>query len=96
VSYGRFFTTMNANAVRVDGFVSVTTTRPAKPVPGLKNRVESDPGAVYQQTAAETTGRFWLGGSEHSFFDYARSDFSLVRGRSRAVTTGPVETSSRP
>jgi hypothetical protein len=72
--------TMNDDANRAVRFAVVTTTSPARPVPGLAAWVPSSGGNNYQQTGVEVGDRFWLGGAEHSFFMYDRSGFSLMRG----------------
>ncbi len=51
-------------------------------IPGMKQYVPSaaDPTRHYQQTIMEYQGSVFLGGSEHDFQKYTRSDLSLVRG----------------
>ena len=89
VYYGGFFTNMNDNVTPAEKFVTVTTASPAKPVSGLVDWVGSTNPRSYQQTGVETADRFWLGGSEHMFFDFNRSDFSLVRPNIARSDDGP-------
>jgi hypothetical protein len=69
--------------------VTLTTASPAAPVPGLVDWVGSTSPRSYQQTGVETADRFWLGGSEHMFYDFNRSDFSLVRPNIARSDDGP-------
>jgi hypothetical protein len=79
VYYGGFFTAVKDGATPTGQFATLTTASPAAPVSGLKDWVGSTNPRSYQQTGVETADRFWLGGSEHMFYDFNRSDFSLVR-----------------
>jgi len=81
VYVGGFMSTMNGGSNTALRFVVVTTSTPARPVAGLNTWVSSSPDKIqYQQTGSESGNNFWLGGAEHSFFDYDRSDMSLIRG----------------
>lgn len=40
----------------------------------------SSSGAIFQFGVTEAGGKVWLGGSEHSLFQYDRDDFQLLRG----------------
>ena len=51
----------------------------ARKVSGLKNIVASTTPISYQQTGIEASGRFWLGGAQHMFYDFAAADLSIVR-----------------
>jgi hypothetical protein len=88
VYYGGFFTTMKDGATPAERFVTLTTASPAAPVSGLTDWVGSTNPRSYQQTGVETADRFWLGGSEHMFFDFTR-DFSLVRPNISRSDDGP-------
>ncbi len=95
--YGGFMSTMNDDVTPALRFVAVTTTAPAQPVAGLAPWVMSSGGNNYQQTGVEVGDRFWLGGSEHSFFMYDRSSFSLLRGnitRSDSGSGGDFQSSA--
>jgi trimeric autotransporter adhesin len=89
VYFGGFMATMNGGSNTALRFVTVTATSPAAPVSGLKNWVSSSPDKVqYQQTLQESGDRLWLGGAEHAFFLYQRSDLSLIRGNITKGDTG--------
>jgi hypothetical protein len=88
VYYGGFFTTMKDGATPAERFVTLTTASPVAPVGGLVNWVGSTEPRSYQQTGVETADRFWLGGSEHMFYDFNR-DFSLVRPNIARGDDGP-------
>jgi hypothetical protein len=88
VYYGGFFTNMKDGATPAERFVALTTASPAAPVSGLVDWVGSTNPRSYQQTGVETADRFWLGGSEHMFFDFNR-DFSLVRSNIARSDDGP-------
>jgi len=90
VYYGGFMATMNAGTKKALRFAVVTTTTPAAPVTGLNEWVSSSPSnPQYQQAAAESGDRFWLGGAEHAFFNYDRSDMSLIRPNISRGDQGP-------
>jgi hypothetical protein len=89
VYYGGFFTAMKDGAETADHFVALRTTSPASKVPGLKDVVTSTTPRSYQQTAVEGSGRFWLGGSEHMFYDFSAADLSLVRRNASRSDDGP-------
>jgi trimeric autotransporter adhesin len=89
VYYGGFFTTMKDGATPAERFVTLTTASPAAPVGGLVDWIGSTTPRSYQQTGVETPDRFWLGGSEHLFYDFNRSDFSLVRPNISRSDDGP-------
>jgi hypothetical protein len=89
VYYGGFFTTMKDGATPAERFVTLTTASPAAPVSGLVDWVGSTTPRSYQQTGVETADRFWLGGSEHMFYDFNRSDFTLVRPNIARSDDGP-------
>jgi hypothetical protein len=88
VYYGGFFTTMKDGATPAERFVALTTAAPAAPVAGVNAAVGSTTPISYQQTGTETADRFWLGGSEHMFYDFTR-DFSLVRPNIARSDDGP-------
>jgi trimeric autotransporter adhesin len=89
VYYGGFFTTMRDGAETADRFVALQTTAPARKVPGLKDIAASTTPRSYQQTGVEGAGRFWLGGSEHMFYDFSATDLSLVRRNISRSDDGP-------
>jgi hypothetical protein len=89
VYYGGFFTTMKDGTETADRFVTLTTTTPVRKVRGLKAVVGSTTPTSYQQTGVESGERFWLGGSEHMFYAFARSDLSLVRRNASRSDDGP-------
>ena len=80
VYFGGFMATMNDGTNPAMRFAVVTTTAPARPVTGLAPWVPSSTTPRYQQTGLEVGDRFWLGGSEHSFFAYERASFALLHG----------------
>ncbi|WP_253864324.1 fibrinogen-like YCDxxxxGGGW domain-containing protein [Prauserella halophila] len=60
--------------------VAVVSTEQGAPlVPGMADPSFSN-STNYQQTILEAGDRVWVGGSEHSLFSYARSDFELLSG----------------
>ncbi len=77
VYFGGFFTAMNDGATPARFFAVVGTGTTATAVGGLQAPVFSASNA-YQQTGIEIGDRFYLGGSEHSFFTYDRSNMQLV------------------
>ena len=89
IYYGGFFTTMKDDTQKADRFAVLTTTTPLKQVPGLKDIVTSTTPRNYQQTGIEAGDRFWLGGAEHLFYAFARSDLSLVRRNATRSDDGP-------
>lgn len=95
--YGGFMATMNDGATPAYRFAIVGTGASATPVTGLATWVPSSNGNGYQQTGIEIGNRFWLGGSEHSFFVYDQPSFSLLRGnitRSDSGTGGDFQSSA--
>jgi trimeric autotransporter adhesin len=89
IYYGGFFTTMKDGADSADRFVALRTTAPAQKVTGLHAVVTSTTPRSYQQTGVEAAGRFWLGGSEHMFYDFSAADLSLVRPNISRSDDGP-------
>ncbi len=89
VYYGGFFTTMKDGTETADRFVTLTTTTPVRKVRGLKDVATSTTPKSYQQTGVESGDRFWLGGSEHMFYAFTRSDLSLVRRNISRSDDGP-------
>jgi len=95
--YGGFMSTMNEDVTTAYRFAVVSTGASAVPVAGLATWVPSSQGNGYQQTGLEVGDRFWLGGSEHSFFVYDRPSFTLLRGnitRSDAGSGGDFQSSA--
>jgi trimeric autotransporter adhesin len=99
IYYGGFMSTMNSGASWASRFVPVTTDATARVVTGLPAWVPSTGTRPrqYQQTGIEIGDRFWLGGAEHAFFMYNRSNFALMRGnitRSDSGTGGDFQASA--
>jgi hypothetical protein len=89
--------TMNDGANATYRFAVVSTGASAVPVTGLATWVPSSNSNGYQQTGLEVRDRFWLGGSEHSFFLYDRPTFGLLRGnitRSDSGSGGDFQSSA--
>jgi hypothetical protein len=89
VYYGGFFTNMRDGAVPAEKFVALSTASPAAPASGLADWIGSTTPRNYQQTGVETADRFWLGGAEHMFYAFNRSDFALVRPNISRSDDGP-------
>ncbi len=59
---------------------ALDTAPGAEPVLPLWTPTFSSSGAIFQFGVAEAGGKVWLGGSEHSLFQYDRNNFQLQRG----------------
>ncbi|HEY1739079.1 MAG TPA: hypothetical protein VGI86_10230, partial [Acidimicrobiia bacterium] len=77
-----FFHTVD-NTSGIDAVAIVDTTTGAL-VPGMKRPVfdQSDSTAWYQYAIAEAGNDVYIGGSQHEFQEYTRSNFSFVTGHS--------------